>query len=231
MNIFQTKRNLYCNLFVIVLADTEKKCNICGKAFEDANKLVQHKQTSHQGKTKNLKTKTSSSSRYKATGIAAAIAVIIVIAVYLSENQTPSVNVVDGVDCDPTEGTVFHIHAHLDMIVDSEFVTIPAGIGIKPNECLYWLHTHTSDGIIHIESPEQRTFTLDQFIKVWDNTPGISSKFEELTHDDKNLKVFVNGKEVNDSFDKIKLSAHDEIVIISGSVPPSFPSSYEFNGL
>ena len=173
------------------MADTEKKCNICGKAFDNSNKLNQHKQEFHQGKTSNSKTKTSRSSRYKATGIAAAIAVVIVIAVYLSENQTPSVNTVDGVSCDPVEATVFHIHAHLDLIVDYKFVTIPAGIGIKPSECLYWLHTHTTDGIIHIESPEQRTFTLDQFIKVWDNTPGIS-KFEELTHDDKNLKVFVN---------------------------------------
>lgn len=213
------------------MTDTEKKCNVCGKAFENSNKLNQHKQESHKDTPKNLRTKTSNSSRYKATGIAAAIAVIVVIAVYFSENQTPSVNAVDGVNCDPVEASVFHIHAHLDMVVDSKFVTIPAGIGIKPNECLYWLHTHTSDGIIHIESPEQRIFTLGQFIKVWDNTPGISTTFGKLTHDDTNLKIFVNGKEVTDSFDKISLSAHDEIVIISGSVPPSFPSSYEFGGL
>lgn len=213
------------------MTDTEKKCNICGKTFENSNKLNQHKLESHKDKPKNLKTKSSNSSRLKATGIAAAIAVIVIAAVYFSENQTPSVNTVDGVSCDPTEGSIFHIHAHLDMIVDSKSVIIPAGIGIKPNECLYWVHTHTTDGIIHIESPAQRIFTLGQFIKVWDNTPGISATFEQLTHDDTNLKVFVNGKEVNNSFDKIALSAHDEIVIISGNVPSSFPSSYEFGGL
>ena len=213
------------------MANTEKKCDICGKAFENSDKLNQHKLESHKGRTTSLKKNTSSSSRYKATGIAAAIAVVIIIAVYVSENQTPSVNTVDGVQCDPSEGTICHIHAHLDMIVGNKFVTIPAGIGIKQNECLFWLHTHTSDGIIHIESPEQRVFSLEQFITVWDNTPGVSAKFNELTHYDKNLKIFVNGKEVNDTFDKIKLSAHDEIVIISGNVPPSFPSSYEFNGL
>ena len=228
---YKTKRNLYRNMSVTVLTDTEKKCNICGKVFENSNKLTQHKLESHKDKTNNLKKNKSSSSRYKATGIAAAIAVVIIIAVYLSENQISPANAVDGVQCEPSEGTVFHIHAHLDMIVDNKFVTIPAGIGIKPNECLYWLHTHTSDGIIHIESPQQQTFTLEQFIKVWDNTPGISPSFIALTHDDKNLKIFVNGKQVNDTFDKIKLSAHDEIVIISGSVPPSFPSSYEFDGL
>ena len=217
----------------MVLTDTEKKCNICGKVFENSNKLNQHKLESHKDKNKNIKTKSSSSSRFKATGIAAVIAVIIIAAVYFSENQnqTPSANAIDGVNCDPTEAVTYHIHAHLDMIVDNKFVTIPQGIGIKPNECLYWLHTHTPDGIIHIESPTARIFTLGQIIHVWDATPGISTTFEKLTNNDANLKVFVNGNEVKESFDKIALSAHDEIVIISGAVPPSFPSSYDFGGL
>jgi hypothetical protein len=177
------------------------------------------------------KSKGSNSSRYKVTGIAAAIAVIIIIAVYFSENSSMPVNAVQGVECDPIEGTVFHIHAHLDMFVDSKSITIPAGIGIKQNECLYWLHTHNTSGVIHIESPTKMTFTLAQFIQVWNNTPNISPKFEELIHGDTNLKVFVNGTEVKDSFDNIKISAHDEIVIVSGNVPPSLPSSYEFVGL
>ncbi|MDE1770482.1 MAG: hypothetical protein KGI28_08030 [Thaumarchaeota archaeon] len=209
------------------MADTEKKCNICGKAFENSNKLNQHKLESHKDKPKNVKTK-SSNSRLKVTGIAAAIAVVIVLAVYFSDNSTTSVTSVDGVNCDPTEAFTFHIHAHLDMIVDNKFVTIPAGIGIKQNECLFWLHTHTDDGIIHIESPATRVFTLGQFIQVWDSTPGISSTFEKLTNGDANLKVFVNGNEVKNTFDKIALSAHDEIVIISGTVPPAFPSTYQF---
>ena len=210
------------------MADTEKKCDICGKAFDISDKLNRHKE-SHKDKAKNIKTKSSNSSRIKVTGIAAAIAVVVVLAVYFSETpQTTSITSVDGVNCDPTEAFTFHIHAHLDMIVDNKFVTTPAGIGIKPNECLFWLHTHTSDGIIHIESPATRIFTLGQFIQVWDSTPGISPTFEKLTNGDTNLKVFVNGNEVKDTFDKISLSAHDEIVIISGPVPPSFPSSYQF---
>ncbi len=149
---------------------------------------------------------------------------------FLLFQLSPIVNI-QGVQCDPTEGSVFHVHAHLDIIVDSKQVTIPAGIGIKPNECLYWLHTHDTSGVIHIESPTQTTFTLGQFVQVWDNTPGISPTFEDLTHGDKNLKVFVNGTEVNDIYDSIQLSAHDEIVLVSGDVPSSIPSSYAFGGL
>jgi hypothetical protein len=211
------------------LADTEKKCDICGKAFENSSKLNQHKSESHKISTKVKKT-TSNSSRNKVTAIAAVIAVIIVVAVYLSENQQSPASVIQGVRCDPTESIDFHIHAHLDVIVDGKSVTVPAGIGIKPNECLYWLHTHNTSGVIHIEAPQEMTFTLGQFIQIWANTPGIS-KFEEMINGDKNYKVFVNGFEYKDNYDKIPLNAHDEIVIVSGSVPPTLPQSYEFNGL
>ena len=213
-----------------MLADTEKKCIICGNKFENSDKLEQHKKESHHEKSKE-RPQVSKSSRYKATGIAAAIAVAIIMMVYFSDNTSSPTGIVQGVECDPLEGTIFHIHAHLDLIVDSKPVTIPAGIGIKPNECLYWLHTHNTSGVIHIESPRQTTFTLGQFIQVWDNTPGISTKFEEITHGDKSILVFVNGVEVKNSYDNIKLSAHDEIALVSGNVPQSIPSSYEFGGL
>ena len=211
------------------MADLEKKCNICGNKFENSNKLDLHKKESHQEKSKE-KSPVSKSSRYKATGIAAVIAVAIILVVYFSDNTAP-VGTIQGVECDPTEGTVLHVHAHLDLIVDSKSATIPAGIGIKPNECLYWLHTHNTSGVIHIESPQQTTFTLGQFIQVWDNTPGISPKFEEISHGDKNIRVFVNGVEVKDNYENIKLFAHDEIALVSGNISQPIPSSYEFGGL
>jgi hypothetical protein len=30
-----------------------------------------------------------------------------------------------------------------------------------------WLHTHSADGIIHTESPIQRTYTLGDFFDIW----------------------------------------------------------------
>jgi len=213
------------------LADTEKKCDICGKAFENSDKLNKHNLESHKNEPAKVRRVASQSSRYKATGIAAAIAIALVVGVYFSENQSSPRNPIQGVECEPVEALVFHIHAHLDVMVDGKSVTVPAGIGIKPNVCFYWLHTHDTSGVIHIESPREIIFTLAQFIEVWDNTPGISPSFEEATNGDTNLKVFVNGTEVKDGFDKIQLAAHDEIVIISGNIPPSIPSYYEFGGL
>ena len=55
---------------------------------------------------------------------------------------------------------------------------VPAGVGIpgpqqvmdgfvEGGRCLYWLHTHDSTGVVHIESPVQRGYTLGQFFDVW----------------------------------------------------------------
>jgi hypothetical protein len=34
-------------------------------------------------------------------------------------------------------------------------------------QCYYWLHTHASDGVIHIESPIVRVYTLGDFFDEW----------------------------------------------------------------
>ncbi len=88
---------------------------------------------------------------------------------------------VDGIGCDTAEQTLFHIHAHLTVFVNGSARQVPAGIGIPgaqgrstptgtfigSGSCFYWLHTHAADGIIHIESPVQRTYTLGEFFNEW----------------------------------------------------------------
>ncbi|HKR74492.1 MAG TPA: hypothetical protein VJR94_10330, partial [Candidatus Nitrosocosmicus sp.] len=46
---------------------------------------------------------------------------------------------------------------------------VPAGIGIIPNECIFWLHTHDDSGIIHVEAPYETSFSLGQFLQVWNS--------------------------------------------------------------
>jgi hypothetical protein len=88
---------------------------------------------------------------------------------------------VDGIRCQASEQVLFHIHAHLTVVVRGAAGRIPFGIGIPAGQasptpagpfvgtgsCFYWLHTHAADGIIHIESPIQRTYTLGNFFDVW----------------------------------------------------------------
>jgi hypothetical protein len=88
---------------------------------------------------------------------------------------------VDGIRCLGNEQHRFHIHAHLTVYVNGAARRLPGGIRIvKPQvsqtavgtyvgagDCFYWLHTRAADGIIHIESPVTRAFTLGDFFDVW----------------------------------------------------------------
>src|SRR5262245_12293572 len=66
----------------------------------------------------------------------------------------------------PAEGVAVHIHAHLDVFVNGKRVRVPAGIGIG-DDFIAPLHTHDATGIVHVESPTVRSYTLGQFLAVW----------------------------------------------------------------
>src|SRR5256885_15191939 len=76
-----------------------------------------------------------------------------------------------GIQCERQEYGDFHIHAHVDVFVDGKANTVPAMIGILPaQKCLYWMHKHDNSGIVHIEGPKKRAFTLGQFFDLWKAT-------------------------------------------------------------
>jgi hypothetical protein len=95
---------------------------------------------------------------------------------------------IDGIGCNTSEQTVFHVHTHLTIFVNGQQRQVPAAIGIPgavaqqtpagpfigTGTCFYWLHTHAADGIIHIESPVQRTYTLGEFFDEWGQPLGPS---------------------------------------------------------
>ena len=59
------------------------------------------------------------------------------------------------------EGNVEHIHAHLDVLVDGQTIPVPADIGIDVHRrTISPLHTHDGSGVLHIESPVKRQFSL-----------------------------------------------------------------------
>jgi hypothetical protein len=73
-----------------------------------------------------------------------------------------------GVPAPGFEGTALHTHQHLDLFVDGKRVVVPAGIGIDPaGRFISPLHTHDTSGVIHVESPTVRPFTLGELFGVW----------------------------------------------------------------
>jgi hypothetical protein len=130
-----------------------------------------------------------------------------------------------------SEGAVEHIHAHLDVLVDGRAVPVPANIGIdRTRGTISPLHTHDDSGVIHIESPVRRQFSLGEFFSEWqvslsgDNIGGLHAT------DGKVLRVFVNGNVQTGNPAAITFGPHDEIAVIYGIPQPgeTIPAKYDF---
>jgi hypothetical protein len=129
------------------------------------------------------------------------------------------------------EGNVEHIHAHLDVRVNGQPVEVPAYLGIdQTHGSISPLHTHDATGVIHIESPVKRQFTLGEFFSEW----GVSLSADNIgalrATDGKTLRVYINGTLRGGNPAAITFAAHDEIALIYGTPRPgeSVPSRYDF---
>jgi hypothetical protein len=150
----------------------------------------------------------------------------------LGANSSSSSATIDGIQCGAMEQFGFHIHAHLDIFLNSKTYAIPALIGIT-DKCFYWLHTHDKSGVIHIEAPVKRNFTLGQFFDIWNTKFKNTQLFGNSTGiigDSDALNVYVNGSKVSNgtNYRDIVLHAHDAISIVYGKAPNAVPSKYEF---
>jgi hypothetical protein len=132
---------------------------------------------------------------------------------------------VDGIQCNTTEQLLFHIHSHLTIFVDGAARQVPQGVGFDDNTCLHWLHTHAPDGIIHIESPEHRTFTLGNFFDVWGQQLG-PNRVGPATG---KVTAFYNGAVYRGDPRNIPLNAHAQIQLDVGT-PLISPEKISFAG-
>jgi len=142
-------------------------------------------------------------------------------------STTAAGTTVDGIQCAPVEQLAYHIHAHLQVFVDGHPRSLPGGIGMVgpvaqqtsrgpfygATGCYYWLHTHTSDGVIHIESPTLSVYTLGQFFDEWrqplsaDRVAGAKGR----------VTAFLNGRLWTKSPRELPLLAHAVIQLDVGS--------------
>jgi hypothetical protein len=122
------------------------------------------------------------------------------------------------------EGTVIHIHQHLDLYVNGKKVMVPALIGIYDNSYLTELHVHDNSGVIHVESPKQQDFTLGQLFGEW----GVKLTANCVGRYCGHVKWWVNGAPQTGDPAALILRAHQEIVIAAGPPPLVIPKSYKF---
>jgi hypothetical protein len=145
---------------------------------------------------------------------------------------------VDGISCGAIEQLAFHVHAHLTIFVSGRQRRVPAGVGIGAprtvvpapggafvagGTCFSWLHTHAADGIIHIESPVQRAFTLGDFFDVWKQPLGpghVGSTTGRVT-------AFLDGRPYHGNPRDIPFTRHAQIQLDVGR-PAVAPVSVRF---
>ena len=145
---------------------------------------------------------------------------------------------VDGIEGSSREMLRVHIHAHLAIFEKGRQIAVPYGIGIvRPFEVangfvgrgsgFYWLHTHDATGIIHIESPDERTYTLGNFFDVW----GRPLSARDVAGLQGLVRAFVDGQLYKGNPRDIVLTAHRLITLEVGQ-PVVSPPVYLFpNGL
>jgi len=154
---------------------------------------------------------------------------------------------------DTHETLVHHVHAHLDVFVNGQRVTVPAGIGINIHDpgvhvfpdiagatgyggisppcatpCISPLHTHDVTGIIHTESPTQVDNTLGEFFVEW----GVkldANCVQRYCRPQTKIAIYVNGKRFTADPRTIDLSNHKEIAIVIGTPPAQIPSEGDFS--
>lgn len=151
---------------------------------------------------------------------------------------------IDGIQCNNSEQLAYHHHIHLAIFINGQPRPIPLGVGMVPpalvsntakgpfaegsNSCLYWVHIHATDGIVHIESPEVRTYLLTQIFGVWQQ-PLSATQIGPFTG---HVTATVNGQAWTGDPGEIPLDEHAQIVLnLNGPVVNPPPIVWSGTGL
>ncbi|HEX7275451.1 MAG TPA: hypothetical protein VF248_07555 [Nitrososphaeraceae archaeon] len=102
----------------------------------------------------------------------------------------PELNAQEAADNKIGNKIIMHTHSSLNVTVNGNSILVPNGVGINSTlwndrsldeygtaretsilgmvtPAMSPLHTHDSDGIIHVESNEFKNFTLGDFLNIW----------------------------------------------------------------
>jgi hypothetical protein len=135
---------------------------------------------------------------------------------------------IDGLQCNTQEQLTYHHHAHMIIFVNGQPRPIPLGVGMVPpaivqqspqgdwaqgsQTCLYWLHVHAQDGILHLESPTPKNYLLAQFFGVW-HQPISATQVGPYSG---KVTATVNGVPWNGDPGEIPLTEHAQVVLNVG---------------
>lgn len=139
--------------------------------------------------------------------------------------------IVDGIQCQPLAQRAYTSYAHLQVYVDGRSRALPGGIGIVDEHpiatqqglfygaltCMYWLHTRAADGLVEVEAPVSRRFTLGDLFAVWHQPLG--DKRVAGAHG--RVTATVNGRRWHRNPALIPLVEHEAIQLAVGTPVPA----------
>lgn len=125
-------------------------------------------------------------------------------------------------DFPPVGDESYHAHVLLSVFRDGRPVAVPAGIGFDDRGGHSSLHTHTPDGVIHMEADDPYPYELGQVFAAW----GVAFDNERLGADEatatETVHVYVNGEPAPDR-SRLVLKDGDNVVVAYGE-QDSFPT-------
>jgi hypothetical protein len=127
-----------------------------------------------------------------------------------------------------------HVHSHLDIVANGKKVDLPAliGIGSGPTgQLIAELHTHSPDGIIHVEAPDRtRRYVLGQLFTELGVKLDATHLGSFTAGDGKTLVGYVDGKKVDGDPARIELKNHRQIALIFGTADQQQnpPATFDF---
>lgn len=207
------------------------KCDKCDKILSSEEALQQHTAAKHQETVKQPFLSPQKKKTVKNWSIAIVILAFLVWGLYalLTKSEESGANEIK-INISQTDmlkipyGPV-HWHPHLTIKIDNKTTPIPAGIGITIGRVedveigmdagMAPTHTHSADGIIHLENTNAQakpeTLFLGYFFYIWEKEFSKECIFDYCTSNG-TLKMSVNGEE-SIAFENYLMQDGDEILI------------------
>lgn len=133
---------------------------------------------------------------------------------YLSKNSNKSDSSKPNSDDEIISTGFLHWHPQLEIYIKVEKQEIPAAIGLESSNHQP-IHTHDSDGIIHLEIPgpvKREDTKLGKFFEIWSKQFNSGCIFNFCNGLDGSVKMFVNGQP-NFDFENYYMRNGDKIEI------------------